>query len=157
MVPAPSASAEARFAERIVRELDVDGVKVVVQSADMDTIFAILGHVEPIQAELAAAPQAVIQAMCEGVTSEPQKVAVTAWVVSLIARHRAAVKAIVAEAANVSEAWLGGVLPDRFITLTLTVLQVNADFFSQAAPVLAPLLAMLAPVGAAPESQPAET
>lgn len=136
-----AAKVSITFVQALVREVDVDGTLVVVRTADMDQILAMVGHTEPLQGELAQAPASVIDAISGYELDDAEKAAVVTWLLGLVARHRDAIKAIVSIAVVQPPEFVGKLLPDRFLALLLLSLEVNADFFSQA---LKPLAAMAA-------------
>lgn len=140
------------FIQPLVRELDVDGQLVIVRTADMDQILALVGHTEPLQAELASAPAAVFEAINGFELLGAEKAQLMGWLLGLVARHREAVKAIVAICTRQEPSYIGALLPDRFMALLLLSVEVNADFFSRMLPQLAGLADQLQLPGRAPQA-----
>jgi len=146
---------ELTFIDAAVREIVVDGIEIVVATADMDQILALVSHTEFLQGELAAAPGAVRDVIQGYELDAMEKAAAVTWLLGLISRHREAVKAIVAICTKQDLAWVGKLLPDRFVALLLLALEVNADFFSRMLGPLQTLFASLELPGVGPMAAPA--
>ena len=123
--------------------LDIDGTPFEITPVVTAEVPPLIRLCEPFFGVLAA------------MQGEPDPATIT----SLVGKYGEAVIKTVALCAHQPEEWVGKLLPDRFVALAVACIQVNADFFAQAAPILRALVSQaVAPsAGAAPAAPNSST
>ncbi|MDO9094435.1 MAG: hypothetical protein Q7U99_17580 [Rubrivivax sp.] len=127
----------------------MDGRDMTVSAANVATLAAMMDTVAPVLEELVLLPAEML-ARLTGDTGPTKADLVD--LLQLLQRKAGAQAAIelVALGVGMPEAEAGHLLPDRFAYLFALVLQVNADFFGRALPVLAVAAAKLQALAPAP-------
>lgn len=136
-------------------QVDVDGDPDIPLRARVDIgplrvgqIVALLGTINSLVSEVSSAPPAVLLAFMSA--GQPGRtladdMAVVAWLMDLLQRRANDMLRIVEVSADMDRRTIDGLLPDRLVALMIAILEVNADFFGQCAPLLRQLAARPGP------------
>ncbi len=148
MTPANAASPPS-FITPLTIEFPMDGRDVKVTAANVAQLAALLAVAAPVIHELAALPPDLLDRLVSDEGPTEADIVELLRMLSELDAFDVAAK-VVELGAGFSEADARNLLPDRFAYLFAVVLQVNADFFARALPVLreaAQKLGALLPTG----------
>jgi hypothetical protein len=110
----------------------VDGVEVTIKPITVGQYPALFQHVVPLLQTATQGPAGLFERLAARQASAEDM----QWVVGLVVAHSDELMATMALAIGQPREWVSGLLPDRFLDLVILVLEVNADFFMRARPVL---------------------
>lgn len=109
-----------------------DGREVMVSAAPIQRLGLMLKHCRPMIDEIAAMPLPMLKRLQKG---EPEADDIS-WLFELMSDRCDSLIELVSVGSAVPLALVQGMMPDRFMYLFALVVQVNADFFARAAPLL---------------------
>jgi len=110
----------------------VDGVEVTIKPITVGQYPALFEHVAPLLQTATQGPAGLFERLAARQASAEDM----QWVVGLVVTHSDELMAAIALAIGQPREWVSALLPDRFLDLVILVLEVNADFFIRAQPVM---------------------
>ena len=110
----------------------VDGVEVTVKPITVGQYPALFEQIAPLLQSTTQAPAGLFERLAARQADGED----VQWLVGLVLDHSDEVMVAIALAIGQSRDWVSALLPDRFLDLVIVVLEVNADFFMRAQPVL---------------------
>jgi hypothetical protein len=135
----------------------VDGVEVTIKPITVGQYPALFEQIAPLLQSTTQAPAGLFERLAARQADGED----VQWLVGMVLAHSDEVMAAIALAIGQPREWVSALLPDRFLELAILVLEVNADFFMRARPVLRLLWARAQaalpkePAAAAPATAPA--